>query len=98
MIWMLLITCFPLAHAAIQGHTYMLRGAALVSQAINWGLLGGHHDQTVSARAYVQRHEPPWWAVYMTLNTIYFWQEDHCRASHDEDLAFARQVMEWQRR
>lgn len=36
---------------------YLTRAAAWISQGVNCLLLGGHHDQTVSARAYVNRQQ-----------------------------------------
>lgn len=75
---------------------YASRLAALVSQTINCVLLGGHHDQTVSARAYVSRHDPRWARDYRFLNWVFrqvFGSEDHCRASHERDLRWAKEIL-----
>jgi hypothetical protein len=73
---------------------HLLRIAAWCSQTINLWLLFGHHDQTVSARCYVNRHYPGWGVAYRTINAIFFWQEDHCHESHLQDIEFAKQVLE----
>jgi hypothetical protein len=72
---------------------YLIRIAAWLSQGINCILLGGHHDQTVSARAWANRDRQPWRAVYHGLNLIFFWQDDHCRISHAADEEFAREIL-----
>lgn len=98
MIWILIILLFPLMHAGLQGSAYLASGAALVSQAINWFFLGGHHDQTVSARAHVEyrlKGNGRWKFAYHALNFIFmllFQQDDHCMDSHLEDVEFAAQI------
>ena len=72
---------------------YFVRIAAWLSQGINCILLGGLHDQTVSARAYLNRDKKIWGLVYSGLNSVFFWQEDHCRASHESDVQFAEMIL-----
>ena len=74
--------------------SYLTRVAAWLSQGVNCALLNGSPDQTVSARAYVNRSDPVWGSTYHTINVIFFWQEDHCRDSHLADVNFAREVLE----
>ena len=57
-------------------------------------LLGGHHDQTVSARAYVHQHECGWGIAYRIINVLFFWQENHCRQSYLADVEFAKEVLD----
>lgn len=76
----------------IQSH--LLSIAAWCSQTINLWLLFGHHDQTVSARCYVNRLRKGWRVAYRVINGVFFWQEDHCRESHLQDVAFAKQVLQ----
>lgn len=73
--------------------SWLLRVAAWASQTANLFLLAGHHDQTVSARCYVNRHDDRWGKLYRRINTVFFWQKDHCHASHLRDVEFARQVL-----
>lgn len=72
---------------------WLTSGAALVSQFLNWLILFGHPDQTISARCYVNRHRPVWGSAYRVINKIFFWQTDHCRESHKSDVEFARQIL-----
>ena len=72
---------------------YFVRIAAWLSQGINCIFLGGLHDQTVSARAYLNRDKKIWGLVYSGLNSIFFWQEDHCLDSHLADVQFAKQIL-----
>ena len=77
-------------------HNYLTGIAALVSQAVNHGLLypwGGHHDMTVSAHVYTKRHLPRWRTAYRVINGIFFWQYDHCRESFLADKRFAEYVL-----
>lgn len=75
---------------------YLFRTAAWLSQGINCVLLNGSPDQTVSARAYLNRNTEYWGKAYTIINLVFFWQEDHCRESHEADLAFARQILGYQ--
>ena len=74
---------------------YLLRIAAWLSQGVNCILLAGHHDVTVSARAYLNRKRSRgWYAAYRTLNAVFFWQEDHCRGPYLADVIWASQLLE----
>lgn len=72
---------------------YLTCAAAWISQGVNCLLLGGHHDQTVSARAYVNRHRCGWGIAYRIINVLFFWQDNHCRESHLADVEFAKEVL-----
>lgn len=72
---------------------YLTRAAAWISQGVNCLLLGGHHDQTVSARAYVNQHRCGWGIAYRIINVLFFWQDNHCRESHSADVEFAKEVL-----
>ena len=73
---------------------WLTRVAAWVSQTFNLFVLFGHHDQTLSARAYVNRNRPIWGKVNRAINAVFFWADNHTRASHESDAAFARQVID----
>lgn len=69
---------------------------AWLSQGINCILLGGHHDMTVSARCYVEyqlNKNGRWVDPYKAINTVFFWQDDHCFESFLEDVGFAEEVL-----
>lgn len=75
---------------------YLSRAAAWFSQGINAVLLGGHHDQTVSARCYVNRYERPW--AYLRVGIDWFAfkvfkQQEHCKKSHEADVQWAQEVL-----
>lgn len=72
--------------------THLLRLSAWCSQTVNLWLLFGHHNQTVSARCWMNRTRPGWRTAYRVINAIFFWQDDHCYESHLVDVAFAEQV------
>lgn len=75
---------------------WILRVAAWTSQTANLFLLFGHHDQTVSARCYLNRHRRGWRVAYRVVNAVFqvlLLQKDHCKASHQRDVEFARQVL-----
>lgn len=72
--------------------TYLIRIATSLSQLLN-ALLGGHPDRTVSARAYLESDRLGWHIVYRTINTVFFWQKDHCFESHLADIDFAKEVL-----
>jgi hypothetical protein len=66
-----------------------IRIAAWLSQGVNVLLLGGHHDETVSARAYRRA-----WPLRHVINAIFFFQEDHCYQSHMWDIKWASELLE----
>lgn len=71
---------------------YLTRVGAWISQGINCVCLGGHPDQTVSARAWLNRGSAGWRSAYRVINGVFFWQADHCRASHASDVEFAERI------
>ena len=75
---------------------WLTRGLAWLSQGFNWLLLNGNHDQTVSARCYVYRDKSPWKYLYITINTLVFWQDNHCKSSFDRDVDFALEIIQYQ--
>ena len=72
--------------------THLLRLAAWCSQTVNLWLLFGHHNQTVSARCWMNRNRQGWRIAYRVINAIFFWQDDHCYESYLVDVEFAEQV------
>lgn len=74
----------------------LLRLAALGSQLLNVILFDGSPDETISGRSYRQgvlkAHEG-WDRARRIINKLFFWQEDHCRLSHEQDLRFARTIL-----
>lgn len=75
------------------GH-YVSRVGAWASQGVNCVFLLGHPDQSLSARCYLQRNGRVWCALYRAINALFWWDNDHCKASHERDLRFARRLLE----
>jgi hypothetical protein len=74
---------------------WLLRISAWVSQTINLWLLFGHHDMTVSARCYINRHKPYWNVAYKVINKLFWFQKNHCKESFDEDIKYAEEVQRY---
>ena len=75
---------------------WFTRGLSWLSQGFNWLFLNGNHDQTVSARCYVNRNKSPWKYFYITINILVFWQDNHCKSSFDKDVDFALEIIQYQ--
>ena len=75
---------------------WFTRGLAWLSQGFNWLFLNGNHDQTVSARCYVNRNKSPWKYFYITINILVFWQDNHCKSTFDRDVDFALEIIQYQ--
>ena len=74
----------------------LLRLAALSSQMANVVLFDGSPDETVSGRAYRQgvlQLNPKWARRRRLINRVFFWQPDHCKISHQQDVKMAKAIM-----
>ena len=51
--------------------------------------LGGYPDETFSSRTYRKALAGQWFWLFLAgvINLIFFCQENHCRASYQEELA-----------
>jgi hypothetical protein len=72
--------------------TWFLHIMTWTSQTLNVWVLFGHPDQSISARAYVNRTRPRWRTAYKIINKIFFWQVDHCYTAHHSDLKRAEYI------
>lgn len=70
------------------------RIAAWASQGLNVAVLQGHHNQTVSARCYVNRHQKVWQQAYWIINALFWFQDDHCKISYERDIFWAKDILE----
>ena len=70
--------------------TYLWNVLEAVSQLLH-AMLGGNPNITLSAKAYLKRESRP--LPYRVINTLFFWQEDHCRESWVSDIVFARRAL-----
>lgn len=62
----------------------LLQSAIAFDQLLNT-FFGGYADETLSARAYRLRNKG-WERWYKVFNTVFFWQENHCKAAYDSEL------------
>lgn len=68
---------------------YLVRIATWLSQGANVIVFNGEPDLTVSARCHVLQHRKWWGWGRRVINTLFFWQEDHCRESFQLDIKYA---------
>lgn len=78
---------------------YLINLATAISQLVN-AMVGGHPDETLSARAWRGHIEGNafWSMLRLSLNSVFFWQVDHCRSSFLADCKRAEQVLAWAKR
>ena len=69
--------------------TYIWNVAAALSQLLNAVVFIGDCNETLSGRCY---REERWWAVRI-IDTIFWFQTEHCLNSHLADRIFARKVL-----
>jgi hypothetical protein len=56
------------------------------SQWINVVFLFGHPNESISGRAFRE----PWPVAMKIINALHFWQNNHCRGAHNQDLEWAK--------
>jgi hypothetical protein len=64
---------------------YYLKCILIAFDQLCNALLFGSPDETFSARAYRLR-DNGWRAVYLLINCIFFWQDDHCKGSYTSEV------------
>lgn len=72
---------------------YIYGIAASLSQLLN-AICGGHPNMTLSARAHFEREKPAWAFIERCINTLFFWQHDHCYWSWQQDIGFCARLDE----
>lgn len=76
--------------------TLPLRLAQLFSSFLNVLFLRGHPSETISGRCYregILLNKSNWSMGYKIVNTIFFWETDHCKGAHDQDVEFAKTLL-----
>lgn len=65
----------------------LLQIAIAVDQLGNT-LIGGWADETISARAWRQRHKRRWRIAMRVIDAVFglFGQQDHCRQAHEAEV------------
>lgn len=65
----------------------------VISQSINAVFFFGDPNETVSARAWRNRHTVLGGIVVIALDTLFFFEDDHCLNSHVADLIWAKSLL-----
>jgi hypothetical protein len=60
---------------------YITNNLIAFDQQVNT-LLAGDPDETISARCYRNREKPGWRQVRLFVDTLFFWQRNHCQKSY----------------
>jgi hypothetical protein len=66
---------------------------SLISRLINAALLGGSTHQTTSARAHIEV-TPGWRRIRRCINTLFFWQPDHCEWAWQQEVDAAIKTLQ----
>lgn len=72
---------------------WLLKLCTLSSQIINALVFNGNVDETISGRVYRERR----YQIEKIINGIFWFDEDHCKKSHDKDIDFAEFIMKYKR-
>jgi hypothetical protein len=67
---------------------YLIRLGDALSQLLNVIFLNGHPNESISGRAW--RTQSRWRFV---IDTIFWFDQDHCKTSHENDLAYALELL-----
>lgn len=68
---------------------------SLFSRALNAFFFGGSTAQTLSSRAYVEAPSSRRWArAKASINTVFFWEDDHCMNSWLLEVGRAYRTLE----
>jgi len=71
-------------------------GAGL-SQLLNVILFNGTPSETISSRVYrrgILQGSNRWILYSKVINTIFFWQDDHCRSSYEISVLFCSHFLD----
>jgi hypothetical protein len=67
---------------------YLIRVGDALSQLLNVVLLNGHPNESLSGRAW--RTKSLWYSV---IDTLLWFDKDHCRVAYENDLAYAKELL-----
>ena len=78
--------------------SYLGRCATSSSQTVNVVVLNGLPDETVSGRAYRKGQLEgirKWRVLQNFIDFIFFWENEHCKASHLYDKEYALLILSY---
>ena len=64
---------------------YVIQVLIAVDQLAN-SVLGGWADETLSSRSYRLHDNKVWFIAEKVINTLFFFQKDHCRMAYEAEL------------
>lgn len=77
-------------------YPYACRILIALDQLIN-AICGGMPDESISAKCYRKRNDSTFWKIlYIILDDIFFWQEDHCHDAYDSEVYSKQLPKEYQ--
>lgn len=69
--------------------SYLARVLAVASQAVNVVVFRGHQNDSLSSRAYREKRH----GARRFIDWLFSrWEAEHCKTSHKNDVAWARQL------
>lgn len=66
---------------------YLFNLWAATSQLLNVSLLNGNPRESISSRCFTA----PWPTAIKIINTLMFWQVNHCRSAYTNTLKWAQE-------
>ena len=72
---------------------YLTNIGTAISQLGNT-ILGGHPDESISARSYRRQMYWHWNTVRFLANILFFWDRDHCLKAYLSDHVHAKQLVD----
>jgi hypothetical protein len=70
--------------------SYLSRALAVCSEAVNVVFFNGHQNDSLSSRAYREKRH----AARRFIDRLFSrWEAEHCKTSHENDVAWARQLI-----
>lgn len=69
---------------------YLVRVGNAVSQLLNTVFLNGHPNESISGRS----HREGWTVVERVIDTIFFFDLEHCKNSHINERVWCRVILD----
>lgn len=64
--------------------SYWYRLWTALTQLLN-ALFGGWPDESLSSRAYRNRHRQGWGVLMLAIDTLFFWEAGHCALAYESE-------------
>lgn len=60
-----------------------LRRVLVALDQLGNAVIGGYEDESISARAWRNRHQRAWGRARRLIDALFFWEPAHCRQSYE---------------